>query len=104
MNNTEFKDKVDQILEMVGNLLVCKNNAYSGKDDVLSNFNNGIGHPILGIAIRMSDKMMRLKTLLNAKGLDIDVSYGDESIRDTVADLIGYGVLFLIVNDSLEED
>jgi len=76
----------------VGDLLLKKN----------ADYGNSVFHtPVLtpdmqagdAILVRMSDKISRLSNLRNNE------SQIDEAIEDTVKDLIGYGVLWLVSNE-----
>ena len=48
----------------------------------------------IGVVVRLSDKMERLKNLLK-NGLDPN----NESLRDTVLDILGYAAILLMVMD-----
>ena len=54
--------------------------------------------PAQAILIRMSDKVSRLRTLLTKEPDKVG-----ESVRDTVNDLAGYCILYLIELDKQEE-
>lgn len=49
---------------------------------------------LLGVTIRLNDKLSRLKNLLINKGDDF---IKDESIEDTIIDIANYGVIALMV-------
>ncbi len=80
-------------------LLEVKNKAYSKdiKVDALSNLKMvealGCCTTEQGILARMCDKVSRLSTLTNNKTKGRENIENDESIRDTILDLINYAVL-----------
>lgn len=49
-------------------------------------------HGLIGVLVRLSDKALRLQNLSN--GLEVLVA--DESIRDTLQDMLGYAILGLL--------
>jgi len=65
-----------------------KNQDYACAEDPYRNFRM-FGR--LGILVRMSDKLARLRTFDERKMLDVS----DENIEDTVKDLVNYAVLYL---------
>lgn len=67
--------------------MVLKNNNYATSDDPFRNFRM---FGLIGILVRMSDKLCRLQ-VFEENGFD---NIGDESIEDTLMDLINYCVLF----------
>jgi len=69
-------------------LMKSKNQDYACADDPYRNFRM-FGQ--LGILVRMSDKLARLRTFDERKMLNVS----DESIKDTVQDLINYSILYL---------
>ncbi|MDO5749549.1 MAG: nucleotide modification associated domain-containing protein [Planctomycetia bacterium] len=90
------EEKVAQECERLARLLCAKNAAYG----------NSVGNaPILlpdmdknsAIFVRMSDKIARLKSLINGS------QDNGESLSDTVRDLAGYCIMYLIVNQTGEE-
>jgi len=62
----------------------AKGHDYSGEADTLANVRK---HGIRGILIRLSDKLMRLENLC---GDDVVAKVQDESIDDTMFDMINY--------------
>lgn len=74
-------------------LMYSKNSDYNANDDPLGNLRacECIGVPgERGILIRMLDKIKRLDTIASGKELKV----GDEKLKDTIIDIINYGVLF----------
>lgn len=69
-------------------LMVAKNHDYASVDDPFRNFRL---FGALGILVRLSDKLARLRSFLeNGK-----LSVADESVRDTILDGINYNVLLM---------
>jgi len=72
-----------------------KNNDYSGgltSDDALANFkmSNALGmSPVMGLLLRIQDKMMRIKTFATDGSLNV----ADESVYDAFEDIINYAIL-----------
>lgn len=68
-------------------LMKDKNHDYASEDDPYRNFRT-FGE--LGILVRLSDKLARLRSWTENKTLKV----ADESVRDTVLDAINYLILF----------
>jgi hypothetical protein len=81
--------KISELLD----LTKTKANAYGGDDDIFQNLND-FGWQ--GVIIRLDDKMNRLKNLVFAKR---EIDPNDESLQDTLNDLINYA---LIVNTLMQ--
>jgi hypothetical protein len=64
-----------------------KNFDYAKEDDPYHNFRR---HGLKGFVVRMDDKMCRLDGFVDKGTLSVE----DESIQDTLEDLINYAVLF----------
>ena len=88
-------------IHMTGNALrLCriKNNDYASGgtagENPFANFSRvedmGITSTEQGFLVRMTDKMSRLSTFTRAGKLEV----ADESVEDTLLDLINYAVLF----------
>lgn len=80
-------------------LMADKNADYATETDPFRNFRM-FGE--LGILVRMSDKLARLRTFSERGTLAVS----DESVRDTILDLINYAVLLYgyIEDTRLDED
>jgi len=92
MNDQEL---IKEKMERVTSLLLRKNHDYGSsfrKPGILS----GALDSKMKLLVRIDDKLERLANLLG-KGTDGDVA--DESVSDTVSDLIGYFVLLKILLD-----
>ena len=86
MLNLEAMKKVHKACQELGKK---KNNDYSGKIDPLKAF----GVP--GIAVRLTDKIARLGSLTHGTKQKIK----DESIRDTLMDVINYSTYAIMMID-----
>lgn len=80
-----FQDAVTEILGDIGDLLIRKQIDYGPA--AITRFG------LQGIIIRMSDKLERIINLIRLKA-DPEVN---ESIEDTLADIVGYAVLGLVL-------
>lgn len=68
-------------------LMEKKNHDYANDQDPFANFRM---FGVLGVAVRLGDKLSRLTSFLQQGQLSVD-----ESLRDTVLDMINYCVIFL---------
>lgn len=72
-----------------------KNNDYSGGEkspDALANFkmSESLGlHPVMGLLLRMQDKIMRIKTFASDGALKVS----DETTEDAFDDIVNYAIL-----------
>jgi hypothetical protein len=86
------EEREKMVLEIIQNELLpvlrAKGHDYSGKD-VLSNFRD---FGLLGIVVRIGDKYHRLKNIMLQGRRMVE----DETIEDTLKDLINYGLIALI--------
>lgn len=80
------EQRIEEICKDVESLLKKKNNDYGNSFSI--QFEK---YGVMSAMIRMDDKMRRLENLL--KGTLAQV---DESIEDTLLDLVGYGTLALV--------
>lgn len=83
----------DELCRSAKDLMTRKNHDYtSGSGDSFANFRGssylGID-PVLGVMLRMQDKMMRIRTFVEKGELKVK----DESVKDAFIDLINYTVL-----------
>lgn len=92
--NLEPRSKREALLDLHTELtakafatMEIKNNAYATTDDP---FRNLRGFGLLGVLVRLSDKLSRLQVFVE-NGFD---GVADESVDDTVRDGINYLVLF----------
>lgn len=91
MTTTEFLDKIEETFTKCLATAKAKNADYAGSSDPFRNFNSSefVGVPIpRAILVRMMDKMSRVSNLL-----DKEASVKDESITDTLEDLINYAAI-----------
>jgi len=77
-----FEDEVFQVLGEVARLLIDKRHDY-GKANIEK-------HGEFGILVRLDDKLARLNHLRNG-------SPANEPVEDTWLDIVGYGVLALLL-------
>lgn len=68
-------------------LMVAKNHDYAGTSDPFRNFRR---FGLLGILVRLGDKLARLESFVENGELKVK----DESVLDTVLDAINYSILF----------
>lgn len=90
MNLVEFHK---ELTKQAFDIIEAKNHDYrGGTGDPFANFRGstvfGID-PIVGILLRMQDKMMRIKTFAEKKQLLVK----GEGVRDAILDIINYSVL-----------
>lgn len=76
-------------------LLRAKGHDYSGNEDCMSNLRD-FGWK--GIVVRIGDKYHRLKNFCHKNELQVK----DESVEDTLRDMINYGFLALILFRSMK--
>jgi hypothetical protein len=86
-DNTELH-WLDVAAEVYG--LFCRKNADYGPNNIA-----GLGEE--GVVVRMFDKFNRLKTIMFNKQTEVK----DESIEDTILDIIDYGIILLLVKRGL---
>jgi hypothetical protein len=82
----ELNDKGLSVME-------SKNHDYrGGTDDPYANFNGSKSleiHPVVGMLLRMQDKMMRIKTFVEKGELQVK----GEGVEDAILDIRNYAVL-----------
>jgi len=94
MTITDLKEEFDKLQEKKKEILIKKNNDYAKQDDVFSNFK--LISEITGLNIKqvfmvfISVKIARLKELFSGK------EPKNESIEDTLIDLVNYTELLYI--------
>lgn len=79
-------------------ILEAKGHDYAGDADCLANLRR---FGLFGIIVRLSDKFSRIETLAKA-GFD-RAKVKDESIRDTLRDIVNYSLLAMIFLDEDEK-
>lgn len=83
--NKEFEQILHAVISEIEQLLIKKNKDYGAKN--LLTFGS------LGILIRLSDKLERLKNhILNNSELN------NESLDDTLKDIAGYSIMWLVLS------
>ena len=85
---TDFDASVYQIFAEARELLLKKHEAYGP-----TNISRAPGGPANGLRVRMWDKMARLNHILDNPQVDVN----DESMEDTLKDLLNYCAIFIMV-------
>ena len=92
MNREQLLELHDDLCKAAKNIMIAKNQDYAGTQDPFANFRGskafGI-EPELGIIVRINDKFMRIKSLVESGSLAVK----DETVRDSIEDVINYAVL-----------
>ena len=96
INRDDLLKLHDHLSKEAKELMKRKNHDYSGGDDKQFPFLNfsrvesmGICSTEKGFLVRMTDKMSRLSTFCNEGSFQVN----DESLKDTILDIINYSVL-----------
>ena len=96
MNRDDLLKLHNDLTEEARGLMARKNHDYSGGESRESPFLNfsrvesmGITTTEKGFLVRMTDKMSRLSTFCKEGRFQVD----DESLRDTILDMINYSIL-----------
>ena len=79
---------VSEIFTDAQRLLLKKHEAYGPK-----NISLAPGGPLNGLRVRMHDKMARLNHIIENPEVDVN----DESIKDTLVDLMNYSAIAILV-------
>lgn len=101
MSREEFFLHVENTYGSCSSILKVKNTDYSGSSDPFRNFRNleDFGYSVEeGIVYRMSDKLSRIANLVKRKQQVGEVK--DESISDTLKDMINYSAILLAFIES----
>lgn len=86
--SSEFELNIHKIFSDAKTLLLKKHEAYGP-----TNISRAPGGPANGLRVRMHDKMARLNHILENPDVDIN----DESLEDTLVDLLNYCAIFIMV-------
>jgi len=96
MNRPELLQLHDELCAEAKKIMEAKNHDYAGGKHTHEPFANftrvesmGITTTEKGLLVRMTDKMSRLSTFCQEGEFKVT----DESLRDTILDLINYGIL-----------
>jgi len=92
MNIIELENQMKKLQEYELEIVKNKSIDYSGEKDVFCNF-NWFGE--FGFLVRMFDKMMRIKHIIENKGYKIK----NETLKDTLVDLVNYANLLILYLD-----
>lgn len=90
-SDSDFAAHVWEIMDEAGNLLLKKHEAYGPK-----NIAQAPGGAENGLRVRMWDKMARLNHILENPEVDVN----DESLEDTLKDLLNYCAIFIMVRNN----
>ena len=83
--------EIDGINDELKTIRIKKGHDYSGTKDTLDNLRD---FGLFGVVMRIGDKYKRLKHFCLQKELAVE----DESIEDTIKDLVNYGLFALILH------
>lgn len=101
MNQTEFTEAIQEVFKRATLLLQKKNVDYSGQDDPFKNFRLCEAMCLVsverGLLVRMLDKIGRISTLIENNSPQVD-----ESIEDTLIDLINYAAILITYRKNKE--
>ena len=95
MTHDELITMMDGIFTNCIHLAARKNKDYASSDDALENFKD---FGFLGVVVRLNDKFKRLKNVTQNKKTAVK----DETVLDTLRDIIVYGAIAIIMKE--EED
>ena len=96
MNRTQLLQNHERLCDAARELMKRKNADYAGRkgDEPFANFTRceamGICSTEQGFLVRMTDKMSRLSSFVDAGVFEVK----DESLEDTIVDIINYAILF----------
>lgn len=90
MNEDIFASDMWDIFDAAGELLLKKHESYGP-----GNIGNAPGGPENGLRVRMHDKMARMNHILDNPNVDTN----DESLTDTLMDLLNYCAIFIMVRN-----
>lgn len=94
MNRSEYNAFVVELFEDMKAILASKNADYADEDNPFANFQQSVDfgvEPLIGLFLRMGDKMQRLKAWSLKGALEVE----NEGVEDALKDIIGYATLGL---------
>ena len=106
MDRTELLKNHEALCSKARELMKRKNADYAGRkgNEPFANFTRceamGICSTEQGFLVRMTDKMSRLSSFVDAGVFEVK----DESLEDTIVDIINYAVLFQSYVQSKKEN
>lgn len=110
MNNEQFFHKLRTNFEHGLELMKRKNHDYAGEEDCFRNFRASEMFGVTveqSILVRMSEKLIRASNLLKMKRKDNDTGYDgsvrDETVIDTLGDLMNYSNILMVYLQSYVE-
>ena len=87
---SQLEMNLNLILQDAAKLLLKKHEAYGPK-----NISGAPGGPLNGLRVRMWDKLARLNHIIENPSVDTN----DESMKDTLMDLLNYCAIAILVMD-----
>jgi len=93
MSSKTFNEEVHKKATEIADLVISKQKDY-GKGNIL----NSVVKPELAVLVRLQDKLSRAANLVQS-GADAN----NESLKDTYADIVGYGLIIGMVHDQTFE-
>ena len=95
MNRNEFMKRLEKNFRKGLDIVRAKNQDYAGKTDPFKNFrlveHIGVCSVEEAILVRMADKFQRIANLMHS-----EAAVKDESIEDTLIDLMNYANILLV--------
>lgn len=95
MTRNELFERHKQLCSESLELMKAKNQDYGADEDPFRNFRE---FGALGILVRMSDKLARLRTFTERK----EFAVKNEAVEDSVKDIINYAILFEAFSETCE--
>lgn len=97
MNQSELFQFIELKQKEGLEIIKKKNCDYGAEDDCFANFRM-FGE--IGFAVRLSDKLSRIKTLLTRGTAEVK----DESVEDTIQDMANYCLLLLAYREEIKKN
>jgi hypothetical protein len=95
MNSKELLQLHDDTCKSCRDIMLKKNNDYTGgktATDIFANFNSSKIlniHPVQGLLLRVIDKVQRIRSFTNDKELSVP----NETVEDACDDIVNYAIL-----------
>lgn len=86
----EFAHRFETLTLSMVELVKAKNSDYAGDADAFANLRR---HGLLGVLVRMDDKISRLNNYVSGQRLQVK----SESAADTAMDLANYALIFVLM-------
>ncbi len=94
MSKEEYLAFIEQTFQEMQSLIKKKNTDYTAGGGPFANFEESLGYgvdPLVGLSVRISDKIQRLKSFCKSGKLEVE----NEGVEDIFKDLIGYSCIAL---------